>query len=120
MGMSILAGLDMFSILVLVGKVLLWIVATFIGVVFGVVLWFFIWTFLLKDWLDYRKARKEIFMFVNGYRRRVVGNNRFVVTVETLQNSFREYDTATVERVWEELVKKRVIYQDRMDNEWCI
>lgn len=79
--------------------------------------WYLLWG---KEWLDYREARAEITEFVKGYKHRCNGSNRFVVTVQALQDSFREYDTVTVERVWRDLVKNHIIQQDPMDNEWCI
>lgn len=75
---------------------------------------------LVSDRLTYRAAKKDIFRFVEGYKSRCVGNNRFLVTVEDLQNSFREYDTRMIQRVWVELISSKVIQQDPMDNEWCV
>lgn len=75
---------------------------------------------VIRDWLDYRQARKEIFAFVKSYKRRCSGANRFVVTVETLQDSFRTYSTSIILNVWLELVKERVIEIDKEDQEWCI
>lgn len=75
---------------------------------------------IFKDWVDYRKARKEIFEFVDSYKKRCTGNNRFVVTVETLQDSFREYNTNVIEKVWQELIDKRMIVSDPQDQVWCV
>jgi len=71
-------------------------------------------------WTDYRKAKKEIVSFVKSYKRRCRGNNRFLVTVESLQDSFREYDAKVIEKVWLELIRLRLIEQDPQDNEWCV
>ena len=93
----------------------------FAGSVVLLVLVWMIWYLAYgKDWLDYRKARTEITEFVKGYKHRCNGSNRFVVTVPSLQDSFREYDTVIIERVWRELIKNHIIEQDPMDNEWCI
>lgn len=96
----------------LIGKFFLWgmAVTTVIGVVW------FIW-FRVSD---YSKARTEIFAYVNAYKRRCTGNNKFEVTVEILQNVFREYDTPTINKVWLELIKERVIEQDPLTHDWCI
>lgn len=80
----------------------------------------YVYMFVIQGWLQYRRARKEIFEFVKARKRRCTGNNRFVVTVEALQDSFRTYDTTTILNVWLELVKERVIEQDPQDQEWCI
>jgi transposase len=80
----------------------------------------YIYIFLIKDALDYRKAKKEIFPFVESYKKRCTGINRFVVTVETLQDSFREYNTPTINMVWLDLIKERVIEQDPQDGEWRV
>jgi hypothetical protein len=69
---------------------------------------------------NYKKAKYKIKEWVLGYRRRLTGVNRFVVTVETLQDYFIEYDTPLIEKIWLDLIKERVIEQDAMDNEWCI
>lgn len=80
----------------------------------------YVYIFGFKDKSDYKKARVAIFAFVGAYKKRCNGNNRFVVTIETLQDSFREYDTTTITNVWLELIKERVIEQDLQDNEWCV
>jgi len=69
---------------------------------------------------DYKRARTEIFAYVDAYKRKCSGANRFIVTVEALQDAFREYDTPTINKVWLELVKERVIERDSDDNEWCL
>lgn len=96
----------------------------FIGsaiVVFGLcVLGWVVYLIMLKDWFDYRKARKYVFRHVKSYKDRCSGNNRFVVTVETLQDVFREYDTPIIERVWVDLVNQHLIEKDPMDGEWCV
>ena len=76
--------------------------------------------YVVKDWWEYREAKKEIFEFVKSYKGRCTGANRFVVTVEILQNSFRIYNTTTITNVWLDLVNERVIEQDEQDKEWCI
>lgn len=99
--------------LVVIGKAIL---AT---LVFSL-LYYVIVVYLLQDWMMYRKAKGEIFAFVESYKKRCTGNNRFVVTVETLQDSFREYDTKVIEKVWKELVDDRRIVIDPQDQEWCV
>ena len=76
--------------------------------------------YLLQDWFAYRKAKGEIFVFVESYKKKCTGNIRFVVTVGTLQDSFREYDTKIIEKVWQKLADERKIVIDSQDNEWCI
>jgi hypothetical protein len=85
------------------------------GIVYYVVV-----VYVLQDWLAYRKAKGEIFAFVESYKKRCTGNNRFVVTVESLQDSFREYDTKIIEKVWQQLVDARKIVVDPQDQEWCV
>jgi hypothetical protein len=79
-----------------------------------------IYIHVIKDWLEYREAKKDIFTFVISYKRRCTAQNRFVVTVESLQDSFREYNTKVITKVWLDLVNERVIEQDLQDQEWCI
>lgn len=80
----------------------------------------YIYIYVIKEWLEYRQAKKEIFAFVKSYKRRCTGNNRFLVTVESLQDSFRIYNTSVITKVWLELVNERVIEQDNQDQEWCV
>ncbi len=83
------------------------------------VVWY-VYVAVVKEWLDYRQARKDIFAFVKSYKRRCTGNNRFIVTVEVLQDTFREYNTDTITRVWLDLVTEHVVQTDPQDNEWCV
>jgi uncharacterized protein YpmB len=69
---------------------------------------------------DYHKAKKEIIAFVQSHKKRCTGNNRFIVTVESLQNSFVEYDVKTIEKVWLELIRLRLIEEDPQDQVWCV
>jgi hypothetical protein len=71
-------------------------------------------------WSDYWNAKREIIAFVQSYKKRCTGNNRFIVTVESLQDSFREYDIRTIEKVWLELIRLRLIEPDPQDQEWCV
>lgn len=98
---------------VLVGKAVL-------GTMVVAFIWWVVYIYWWQDRAAYKQARQEIFMFVDLYKVRCRGNNRFVVTVATLQDSFREYDTKIIERVWQELVDERKIVTDPQDNEWCV
>lgn len=91
-----------------------------LSVVIVVVLIGYGYIYIMRDILDYKDAKKDIFAFVESYKKRCTGNNRFLVTVESLQDSFREYDTKTINKVWLDLIKERVIEQDPQDDEWCI
>lgn len=81
---------------------------------------FVIYVYYVKDWIDYRRAKVEIVSYVKSYKHKCTGNNRFVVTVETLQDSFREYETNIITKVWLDLVHERLIEQDIQDSVWCI
>lgn len=87
-----------------------------IGACIGVVV---LWRVYFRE-SKYEKVKREIFLFVKSYKRRCTGVNRFVVTVETLQDSFREYDTETINKVWLGLIKERIIEKDPQDGEWCV
>ena len=80
----------------------------------------YLYVFVIKDLIEYRKARTEIFAFVGSYKKRCTGNNRFVVTTESLQDSFREYEISIIKKVWEELIRERLIEQDTNDQEWVV
>lgn len=68
----------------------------------------------------FNRHMSDVREYMLGYRRRCRGNNRFVVTKETLQDVFREYDSNMIDKMWLKLVEERIIQQDPMDNEWCI
>ena len=76
--------------------------------------------YVIKDWFEYRQAKRDIFDFVKSYKKRCNGANRFEVTVESLQDSFRIYNTTIITNVWLELIAERVIEQDPMDSLWCV
>lgn len=100
---------------------ILWIgFQVLVAVIIVLVCVMLIWCLWIGKWLEYRKAKSAIIPWVESYKKRCTAQNRFVVTVETLQDSFREFDTPTIERVWKILIDKRAIQQDPIDNEWCI
>lgn len=78
------------------------------------------YVYIIKEKLDYRKARQEIFVYVKSYETRAGGSNRFEVTVEILQDVFREYDTVIINKIWLDLIDEKVIEKDPYDNAWCI
>lgn len=65
-------------------------------------------------------ASKNVREWVLSYQRRCTGNNRFIVTKQTLQDSFPEYNSDLIDKVWLMLVRERIIVEDPMDGEWCI
>jgi hypothetical protein len=79
-----------------------------------------IYIYRIKDWLAYRRAKRDIFAFVESYKRKCTGNNRYVVTVESLQDSFREYNTPVIRRVWLDLIATHMIEPDPQDQVWCV
>lgn len=91
------------------------IMGTFVVIVVA-----YTYIYVVKDWLAYRRAKRDIFAFVESYKRKCTGNNRFVVTVESLQDSFREYNTSVVTKVWLDLIEKRIIETDPQDQVWCV
>lgn len=104
------------SIVQVFGKGLLWLWLV-VAIAFAL---FALYMYYLKDWVDYRRAKIEIESYVKAYKRRCTGNNRFEVTVETLQDVFREYDTKVINRVWLELIDGKLVVQDPYDQTWCI
>lgn len=80
----------------------------------------YLYIFTVKDIFEYRKAKTNIFAFVESHKRKCTGNNRFVVTVESLQDSFREYETKIIQKVWLDLISARLIERDPLDQVWCI
>lgn len=79
-----------------------------------------VYVIYIHDWIEYRKARRDIVPWVESYKRRCTGNNRFVVTPAELQNCFTEYDYQTIKKVWQYLISHNVIRRDEMDGEWVI
>lgn len=79
-------------------------------------------------WNEYKKykernishIRNSIYNCVKHYSRLCRGSNRFVVTVYTLRNAFPEVKEEIIEKIWNELVDKRMIETDPMDGEWCV
>ena len=98
----------------------MWILIISICVIIVVIIGIVWYAYFGQYVTDYNKAKKEIIPFVESYKKRCTGNNRFVVTKESLQDSFREYDIRTIEKVWLELIRLRLIQVDSQDQEWCI
>jgi hypothetical protein len=88
--------------------------------VLGVGMLGYVYIYIIIDWLDYRRAKRDIFAFVDSYKRKCTGNNRFVVTVESLQDSFREYNTGVITHVWLDLIQEHKIETDVQDHVWCV
>ena len=80
----------------------------------------YVYIYIVIDWLAYRRAKRDIFAFVESYKRKCTGNNRYVVTVESLQDSFREYNTAVITNVWLDLIAMHMIETDPQDHVWCV
>lgn len=68
----------------------------------------------------YQKVKDDIFNYVKSYKNRCTGHNKFVISVEILQDIFREYDTETIERVFRDLINEKVLSQNEFDKDWCI
>jgi len=98
----------------------MWILVTGASMVVLIVIVVWWYAYFGQYVTDYHKAEKEIIAFIQSYRKRCTGNNRFIVTVESLQDSFREYDVRTIEKVWLELIRLRLIEEDPQDKEWCV
>lgn len=96
---------------------ILWV---FLGGVFLVVVSLIGYIYYVKGALEYKKAKEEIVPWVRSYKWKCTGANRYIVTVETLQNSFLEYETTIIERVWLDLIHERLIELDPHDGVWCI
>lgn len=105
------------AILVFIGKGLMWL---WVSVAIIAVVSILGYRAYYKKYGEYKEARENIFEYVKKYKQRCTGSNRFEVTVETLQDSFREYETELINKVWLELVEERVIEQDAQDHTWCI
>ncbi len=74
---------------------------------------------LYNLWQFY-KAKKLIIPWLKNYREVCNGQNRFLVSVELLQDRFREFDTVTIEQVFDELITQGIVVRDPYDGEWCI
>lgn len=97
----------------------MWILVVGVGLVLLVVV--VIWYAYFGQYItDYRKAKRDIVPFVESYKRRCTGDNRFVVRVEDLQDSFREYNVEIIKKVWLDLIEMKLIEKDPVDGEWCI
>lgn len=103
------------DILAVIGNAIMWTVIVVGMVVMCVTLYR-----VMAPYAKYKKAKKEIFAFVKEHKTKCTGNNRFVVTEESLQFSFREYDKDIILNVWLDLINEHVIVMDPEDQVWCI
>lgn len=79
-----------------------------------------IYEVFIRDLLQYRKAKRDVYAIMMSYKARTTGQNRFIVTVETLSQVFPDYDRQVLSRIWLELVHEKIVRQDVIDNEWVI
>ena len=105
------------AILIFIGKGLMWLWSSVaIIAVVGIV----VYRAYYKKYGEYKEAKEEIFRYVKKYKRRCTGNNVFPVTVENLQDAFREYDTVMIEKVHNDLITEHIIQWDVSYQEWCV
>lgn len=76
--------------------------------------------FVVLDHIQFRRAKKAIYRYVGMYKDRVKGDNRFLVSVPILQSIFVEFDTPTIEMVFDCLIDDGLIRRDPYDGEWCV
>lgn len=61
------------------------------------------------------QMRLDVEDWIAEYKRKMTGNNRFVIDLNILQEAFPEYSQAIVRQVWREMVASNVVQEDPMD-----
>ena len=70
--------------------------------------------------LDANRMERQVKSWIDEYRSRLTGSNRFVISEELLAKAFPEYDREVIAEVWSRMIEKRIVDRDPMDQEMCI
>jgi len=76
-----------------------------------------IWLVVL--WRSYQLER-DVELFIEEYRSKLNGSNRFLLDEMLLRQAFPEYSQYIIHKVWAKLVMTKAIERDMMDGAWCI
>ena len=88
----------------------------FLFFVFGII---FLSSFI-ADILEYRRAKREIFEWVEYHRRKIRSDNRYALTAEELKTYFPEYDINVIYDVWEALISEGRVMRHPFGGAWSI
>ena len=75
-------------------------------------------------YLNQERVKKELLAeieeWLDEYKRRTTGNNRFLLDVYMLQEAFPEYSRKTVRLAWKEMVQMGWVQEDFIDKAWIV
>ncbi len=80
----------------------------------------------IKAWLNWETttefdAYTQVVVWIESYRARLNGNNRFLISPEIIRDAFPEFSVDQVLTIWYRLAKeRRHIDTDPFDNAWVV
>jgi len=75
---------------------------------------------MLKRRSAFQSMENDVKMWIEEYKSKLTGSNRFLLNEDVLLKAFPEYDQKTVRKVWTQLVVNRIVDRDPLDGEMCI
>lgn len=80
----------------------------------------------IKAWLNWEMtadddAYIQVVSWIEIYRAKLNGNNRFLISQEIIQEAFPEFSVDQVATIWYRLIKeRRYVDTDQFDNAWVV
>lgn len=80
----------------------------------------------IKAWLNWETtidddAYTQVVVWIESYRVRLNGNNRFLISPEIIRDAFPEFSVDQVLTIWYRLAKeRRYVDTDPFDNAWVV
>jgi len=96
-------------------------VELFIGLVASVVcvsLYYVIQHFRIQS--QKKAMLDEVRLWLDQYRHKTTGNNRFLIDDEYLFRAFPEYPPKIIKAVWREMVQMGWVQEDFIDKQWVV
>lgn len=75
--------------------------------------------YLYKRWC-LRTLMVEIEAWLSGYRVRLTDQNRFIINLTLLCESFPEYSRDLLTDAWIEMIKRGYVQEDPLDKQWIV
>ena len=77
----------------------------------------------IKLWGQYqfKKLMRDIDRWLEGYRSRLTGFNRFTISRQLVEEIFEDrYCYNTLSKAWPEMMSRKWVILDKIDNEWIV
>jgi len=96
------------------------VVLLFFAVVVGIALMVNHWSNARKDEKRLKRFEDDVDLMIEGYRARLTGNNRFLISENFLAEAFPEYSREDVREIWKRVIARKLVDRDELDSEMCV